>query len=279
MLQQCNIRNEQYNKVIPLYLGSQHCESRHCYGPAVRTYWLLHYVVSGRGKYRVEGHEYAVYPGEAFLIKPGEITQYEADREDPWYYIWVGFTSELPCLEELPYVIRKEGLKQIFAAVDRLRNGGILKDIQAIAAIWEVISCLCGDMAQEDDTGYAARAVNMIKKQYMKDISVQSMADALGLDRSYFSNLFKKETGKSPGRYLMEYRMERALELLRRERYSVSVVAASVGYGDLFSFSRCFKKCYGVPPSRYGEIPLTAGTTIELFTRGAKPSAASGAAV
>lgn len=151
--------------------------------------------------------------------------------------------------------------------------------MQAIAAIWEVIACLCGDMAQEDDTSYTARAVNMIKKQYMKDVTVQSIADALGLDRSYFSNLFKKETGKSPGRYLTEYRMERALELLRRERYSVSVVAASVGYGDLFSFSRCFKRCYGVPPSRYAEIPSTAGTTIELFTRKPRISDASCTAV
>lgn len=267
VLQQCNIRNEQYLKVTPLYLGSQHCRGLHCYGPAVRTYWLLHYVVSGKGKYRVEGQEYAVYPGEAFLIKPGEITQYEADKDDPWYYIWVGFTSDLPWLQELPYVVRKEGLKEIFSAVDALSAGGTLTDMQAIAAIWAVLSCLCGNRTQEDDTGYTARAVNMIKKQYMKDISVHSMAEALGLDRSYFSNLFKKETGKSPGRYLMEYRMERALELLRRGRYSVSVVAASVGYGDLFSFSRCFKKCYGVPPSRYEEAVGTVGTTIELFTR------------
>ncbi len=265
MLWQCNIRNDQYSKVIPLYLGSQHCESRHCYGPAVRTYWLLHYVVSGKGYYRVEGKEYTVSSGEAFLIKPGEITQYEADKDDPWYYIWIGFTAELSCLKQLPYVIRKAELKQIFSAVDQKKSQDALNDMHATAAIWSVLSCICGDMVQEDDTGYTARAINMIKKQYMKDISVQSIADSLGLDRSYFSNLFKKDTGKSPGRYLMDYRMERALELLHRRRYSVSVVAASVGYGDLFSFSRCFKRCYGVPPSHYAEAVDAAGTVIKLL--------------
>ena len=88
----------------------------------------------------------------------------------------------------------------------------------------------------------------------MHDISVKSIAEQLNLDRSYFANIFKKDTGISPSQYIISYRMKKALHLLNSEKYSVSIIATSVGYSDLFTFSRSFKKFYGTPPQRYKSL-------------------------
>ena len=105
MFIQCDILDEKYTKLRPLNLGHEDCQSKHTFGPAVRTFWLLHYVVSGKGKYIVNDTEYAVYPGQAFLIRPGEITTYQADEKDPWHYVWSAFDADIDKLFELPYIL------------------------------------------------------------------------------------------------------------------------------------------------------------------------------
>ncbi len=251
MLKQCDIRNDRYNSIAPICLGCEKCEPHHSYGPAVRMYWLLHYVVSGKGRYSVGGDEYTLSEGDAFLIKPGEITVYTADENEPWHYIWVAFEGDIKKLKELPYVIRDERLRDIMTRIHEYDGYDKNSDLYSVAQIWNVIWCLCGDSLDSSEASYSSVAVNMIKKQYMKDISVQSLADTLGLERSYFSNIFRRDTGKSPGQFILDYRMEKAVELLKCEKYSVSVIAASVGYSDPFSFSRSFKNYFGVPPQKF----------------------------
>ena len=85
----------------------------------------------------------------------------------------------------------------------------------------------------------------------MNRIGVSDIAEALALERSYFSSLFKKETGISPQRYLMEYRFNRAAELLREHGYSVSRAANAVGYAEVTNFSKMFRRFFGVSATEY----------------------------
>ncbi|HJA25132.1 MAG TPA: response regulator [Candidatus Fournierella merdigallinarum] len=83
-------------------------------------------------------------------------------------------------------------------------------------------------------------------------ISLQSVAEEFGFNYTYLSYLFKKNMGRSPSEYLTACRIERAKELLRRNReYSVKEVAALAGYDDPYYFSRIFKNNTGLSPSEY----------------------------
>ena len=74
-----------------LSAGTQKCEPGYKYGPAVRNHYLIHYITNGKGILGFDNKEFAVNAGQAFLIEPGCVTYYEADRLNPWEYIWVGF--------------------------------------------------------------------------------------------------------------------------------------------------------------------------------------------
>ena len=68
---------------------------------------------------------------------------------------------------------------------------------------------------------------------------------------TYFSTVFKKETGKTFINYLTDYRMEEAVELLLTQNEKTYVIAEKVGYTDPNYFSYVFKKQFGMSPSKY----------------------------
>ncbi|MBQ5816040.1 MAG: AraC family ligand binding domain-containing protein, partial [Oscillospiraceae bacterium] len=73
--------------------GYQQCSGGHSWGPAVRDHYLIHLVVSGKGVYNVDGQDYKLSKGSAFIIRPQSLVSYYADEKDPWEYCWVGFNG------------------------------------------------------------------------------------------------------------------------------------------------------------------------------------------
>lgn len=245
----------QGNAVYPLFVGWENCKSNYAYGPAVRTYYLLHYIVSGRGEYRADGKSFTLTEGQAFLIKPNEMTFYRADKTEPWSYIWMAWESPLDIFKSLPLKLESRELKAIMSNYPTAESVDKLSSCRATALLWSVTACLAEpDFVQNETYDYITRAISVINLHYSDRLTVSGIADRLNIDRSYFSNLFKKEIGIPPQQYITELRMQKALDLLKKNLYSVAVVAASVGFSDQFTFSRCFKKYYGVSPTHYKEL-------------------------
>jgi Response regulator containing CheY-like receiver domain and AraC-type DNA-binding domain len=84
-----------------------------------------------------------------------------------------------------------------------------------------------------------------------EDLSLDRVCEVLGVSNSYFSSVFKKETGNSFIRYLTDYRMERASQLLIETNEKSYIIARKVGYADPNYFSYVFKRKFGVSPSKY----------------------------
>lgn len=73
----------------------------------------------------------------------------------------------------------------------------------------------------------------------------------MGINRSYLSDIFKKKLGMPPQNYLVHYRMERGGELLRTTELPIQEVAKRSGYDNPLTFTKMFKKTYGVSPREY----------------------------
>jgi len=244
------IPNKGYLGLNPVDFGFETCQPEHSFGPAVRTYWLLHFVVRGRGIFERDGVAHHLQAGDLFVIPPFRKTFYKADKDDPWEYLWVSFTTaeELPDLLANP-VLRMPGMGRIFDDMKRccqLNNG---KTAYICGKLWELFSLL---WEQESlITDYVENALHLIRTEYMYDLTVETIAGRLGLDRSYFSSLFKSKVGCSPQHYLITYRMEQAAFLMTVGGRSPTLAANSVGYKDIYTFSKMFKKIYGLPPRAY----------------------------
>ena len=94
-------------------------------------------------------------------------------------------------------------------------------------------------------------------------ITIEDLADSLGVSASYLSRLFKKETGKSFVGYLTGYRMEKAARMLVETNEKSYMIAKSVGYTDPNYFSYVFK--YSKGPPICARLMVQSLSTLFLF--------------
>ncbi len=138
--------------------------------------------------------------------------------------------------------------------VERIFKSGNLDELRGIVqAAAESIGKSHGSM-EEDNTKKAIQAVKkLVDMNYMQDISLEWVAEKVYLAPTYLSHLFKKETGQSLIKYLTNYRLEKARELLTNTNIKINDIAGKVGYQNASYFSLIFKSYFGVTPARYRE--------------------------
>ena len=249
MIHDIIVRDEGYAGLNPIQFGYEKCVQLHSFGPATRTHWLIHFVESGFGVFKIGEKEYNVGPGEMFVIPPFVETYYEADGKNPWSYIWIGFTADSELPVSLTDVIRCPKAAGIFSLMKNsisFENG---RSAFLLSRLWDLFTLLLDD--EKHNVDYVDTALDIIHSEYLYDITIERLAVRLGLDHSYFSSLFRKKIGLSPKEYLLNYRMNIAASLMIDHGNSVSVAAYSVGYTDVCNFSKMFKRRYGVSPLKY----------------------------
>ena len=231
--------------VHPVLFGYEIERPLHHCGPKVRTHWLLHYVTKGKGYFTVGGKTHTVTAGSIFVVPPYTTISYVGDEVDCWDYIWVGFhlAGSAPAALKEP-VVHCPAAEAVFEKM-KTCGGKYLLLSSCILELFELLG------AGEADLDYVTRALSCIHAEYDHELTVEQLAGRLGLDRSYFSDLFREKTGVTPGQYLIRLRMEKAAKLMLDHGYSPTLAAQSCGYGDISQFSKRFKAHFGMSPREY----------------------------
>jgi len=105
--------------------------------------------------------------------------------------------------------------------------------------------------------GFLGQITDYVEANLEKDLSVQHLAALVGLSATHFSNLFRKATGVSPHRFLIQKRVERARRLLVSSTDSIAHVAIQVGFYDQSHLTRQMRRVLGICPGRLRRVEKT----------------------
>lgn len=248
--------------------GWEQTEPLHAWGPYVRNHYLFHYVVSGKGTLLVKEKEYTITAGQGFLIEPGHVTTYQADEKDPWEYIWIEFDglraneslrlAGLSMADPVYMPATREGGRRLQEEMRHIVDHHDDSPTRLIGHGFIFLDQLVQSSARKAAHSekrlrdfYMKEAVTFIEQNYQRDISIEEIAAACGLNRSYFGKLFRDAMGEPPQAFLMNYRMGCAAQMLKESRMPIREISLQVGYENQLHFSRAFKGVYGVSPREY----------------------------
>ncbi|MBQ8526177.1 MAG: AraC family transcriptional regulator [Clostridia bacterium] len=246
----------------PVNSGEELCVPGHSWGPGVRTSYIIHYVISGKGVFYCGQNKFTLKKGQIFVIFPNTIIKYQADRKDPWHYVWVVFNGDeakavfdhVGISLKNPVAAVSDGarLTEILRAMPRVRGAVMHENLRFSSLLYEAMSVIVDeDESEKSENIYLTTAVRYIKAHYYEDITVEQISSHVGISRKYLFSVFKNSLGVSPKDYIVDYRMKKACQLFNDRQLSVGNVAYSVGYKDPLTFSRMFKKKLGLSPTDY----------------------------
>lgn len=257
-----------------LYLahcGMQQCKPGHTFGNIARPEYHLHFVLDGQGYLEIDDKKYTLSRGQIFVIPPNHTNYlYQADKQKPWYYAWIAFNGTLAdyYMEQAgldrAHVIRSTNLApEDFTELiyEMVKNSQLTaaNELDRVGYLFQIMSLLIESHSAGTSTpmydcttdSYIAHALQYIKFNYNGNIQVNDIADYVGINRSYFSSIFKQKMNLSPKEYLQQFRLGKAKALLADTSMSIADIALQVGYNDPFIFSKLFKKIEGLSPRAY----------------------------
>lgn len=243
------------------------------------AYPEIAYILSGTGRYLVDGIIYDVKQGDLLICNPGVMHQsIVTNPADPTLEFVAGITDihllgmpenaiEIPGgghILSLSSESKREISRCCYEIIEENTSTQpgryYLVQAQMMKMLILIFRAIAGT-TEPESVGMAFESYSksyVVKKivQYLKDnysqhISLDQIAHNMYLSPVYISKIFKEKTGDSPINYLINLRLSKARELLVESKDSIKMIAASVGYDDVYHFSKLFKKRYGISPLNF----------------------------
>ena len=270
-----------YDSVLLYQIGDVCCHSGFTIGNHTQSCYELSYIVSGKGTYIHQGVPYPVKEGDVFLCIPGEQHDGRADTVDPfrYFYIGFGFAGALDDDDMLTHVKRmfeqaqkpivqdKFGIQEPFISIfNELINLKNYSTFMIKTYLYQIIVLGYRDFFDSWEKEYMPQSnydekekivyevINYIDANLCRIIDLPSIAEELGYSYSHLSHVFSRKIGLTIKEYYDSERFKKAIEWLKESKYSITTIAEKLQYRTIHTFSKAFRRTFGISPSEYQSL-------------------------
>jgi len=236
--------------------------------PRGRVDWQIIYIAAGKGHFILDGKEVIVPAGSMVLFQPKQVQDYfyfGKDKTQVWFVHFTGReVRNILRHYEIPtdgYILHTGISREYEDLFRRMRD-------ELVRCSWgyeEMLTYLFRELLMTMHrrmTENAPRVSGFIQDEidraraffdehYNEEISIEQYAVSRNMSTSWFNRSFRSAVGTSPMQYILDVRIRNAQTLLETTDYSVTSIAALVGYENPMYFSRLFRKAKGLSPSKY----------------------------
>ena len=231
-----------------------------CYGPVIRDIFILECCTEGKGTVVINGVEFPFRAGDCFFLLPADPVIHTADPVTSRRGVWcaldglsvgktlarAGITSAQPFAPPEVFSVALAQMEEMLS--DDGTDPGL--ELRQSARISMILGNLLRTASPSKVDAAVRRAEGIMETRYYEPLTVTEIACAVGMDRAYFSTVFKEQTGFSPHRYLCRLRIRKACAFLENGGYGVGQIATLTGM-DPQNFARLFKRETGMTPLEY----------------------------
>jgi AraC-like DNA-binding protein len=223
--------------------------------------FALQYVVNGRAEYPVAGNSYTTVTGDLLFHRPGE--QHSIHTVDGHPYICISIVFHFgPASFPFEELFRDRHLlgnftghsieRKVAEIIQQYSQPGLHHQVKCQGLLMQVLSEASQHMeASEATTSGASNHAklvllkNYLLNHYEQEVRHDELESESGLSRNHIITIFRKTLGMTPMQYLAWIRIQKAKELAIQTNLSVSEIARAVGYADVHTFGKMFKKNTG----------------------------------
>lgn len=220
-----------------------------------RPCWAVVIKYEGETVYTSNGKTYVSNINNMYILPKGCSYTWQCTKEG--HFSIIEFDSELSCTDIFHFPLKDgEKMLKMFKNLEYKRT--VKKYMYETESIRDCYSIIL-KLAQAKFRKYTpsekrlkiAPAVDYIAKNYDKNIKNEKLALLCEISEVYFRKLFFEVFGTPPIAYVHKLRIKKAEEMLKSDYGSISEIAKSLGYQNIYDFSRDFKKHNGISPSKY----------------------------
>lgn len=231
------------------------------------SYNKFYYIIEGEGWLQIGEEIFYPKPGQLFMMPAGIKQSYSFVNENVFTKYWCHFDAfigeaNLFDIIKIPYFINGSDsryLKERFSAlVEHYRREDLTASIRMKSVLLDILAYYIESMAEDDIYMVASTSVEKlshvieyIDSHLSDNLSVEDLANRVHFHPNYFSRLFHNQIGCSPIQYISKRRLDKAKALLSSTAMTVTEIAESTGFKDVFYFSKTFKSSTGLSPTEY----------------------------
>ncbi|MEQ2526727.1 AraC family transcriptional regulator [Robertmurraya yapensis] len=253
--------------IWPIRSGCNVAKPNFKIGPRIINYYSLHFVLGGEGEITLGESKNRLRSGDLFCLFPNQTHQYITDPDNSLELFWLAIDGKQASsllnrigLTEHSYHIPDFITIEITNVIDELikqfKEMGKDDEFIRLSLIYKLFHSLSIRAKEKNLTPITSGKWIQLSKQYMDmhfadGITVNDVAKYIGIHRSHFTTRFTSEIGVSPSHYLLALKMKKASAMISDRSFTITEIAFSLGYSDLYSFSKVFKKYTGVSPKQF----------------------------
>lgn len=224
------------------------------------SHYALQYVVLGAAEYEINGHVYLTRKGDVVIHRPYEPNAIRTIEGEPYICLSLLFhfgTSPFPfndLFEQDHYCgnyVNHPVDRMLSTLVTHYQQPGLVHQVSCQGLLMQVLSELSTNvkkLQRPSKQKAAAKMVlikNFIAERYNQSINFNQLEQISGLSQSYIIPLFKEMFDLSPMQYQIWLRIQKAKELALQTDLSVTEIAYQIGYADVHTFGKIFKRKTG----------------------------------
>lgn len=230
---------------------------------------MFKYTISGEGRLTIHDNTHRLPAGTAFLLEGPDDYCYDLPPGSAsWEFLFISFWNPIAVrlirriIEECGNVFSLdaggETLQTAWSLYNLFKSGDISDKYSTAAMGYDFLMHLNREVISVDKENIRNQLIQKVSNYCYRNlnsaITVEELADYCGYSRWHFSKIFREIRGIPPSEFVMNTKLDAALQILQHEPVSIKELAYRCGFNDQGYFCRRFRMKFGVSPKKFSAI-------------------------